>query len=366
MTEYDVIVVGAGPAGSAAAKEIAAQGLKTLMLEEHTSVGDPDHCWGLLPMVSRPELTEEILRSMPQSIVLREYSAMRVFTPGGKIAKEVSVKGKSDYLVRRNEFDKQLAIQAANAGADLRLNTRVTGLIKKGDRVVGVTTSSTHMPELYAKLVIGADGISASNKGTPKWGGLSRTDRAFINGVTLELTNVRDIELDVYEWHTGTFSKRGWVGICPRDKFSCTTDFLSMAEFEQVKKGDYLVSKKFRDAVPVRMTGWSHPADMGIGLPKVVENGLMLIGSAANLIGIVPGIVSGRYAAEVAIEAVRQGDVTIKNLSKYEELYKNLKAPLGFMDAPPLYKCSSDEEIEKVLMELVEKDELPFTVPIPL
>jgi digeranylgeranylglycerophospholipid reductase len=366
MTEYDVIVVGAGPAGSAAAKEISSKGLKTIILEEHTAVGTPDHCWGLLPVVSRPAFTEEILKSMPKSIVLRKYKAMRVFAPSGKIAKEYSVVGKSDYLVRRSEFDKQLAIQAVNAGAHIKLNVRVTGLIKQGEKVIGVTTSSTGMPELHAKIVIGADGISASHKSTPKWSGLDQANRDFINGVTLELTNVRDMKLDIYEWHTGIFSKRGWVGLCPRDEFSCTSDFLSMEEFEQVKKGNYAISRKLRDAIPVRMTGWTHPWNLGAGLPKAVGEGLMLVGSAANLLGIAPAIVSGRAAAEVAIESIRAGDVTAKKLSKYETMYDKLKGPPGFMEAPPLYKYTSDEDIETKLMELIKKDEIPWAIPIPI
>ncbi len=45
---YDVIVVGAGPAGSAAARYCAALGLQTLMVEEHASIGYPVQCAGLL------------------------------------------------------------------------------------------------------------------------------------------------------------------------------------------------------------------------------------------------------------------------------------------------------------------------------
>lgn len=366
MNEYDVIVVGAGPAGSAAAKIVAERGLKAILLEEHTIVGVPEHCWGLLHRTTKPELYLEILKTMHKGVILREYRLERVFAPSGKVVQEIPVAGTADYLVRRDEFDRELARQAVNTGADMRLHTRVTGLLKQDGRVIGVTTNSNTMPTLYGKIVICADGIHAAQRGTPRWEGLIKADQTFTHGVTLELARVRDIEPDVLEWHTGTFIKRGWTGICPRDDVSCTIDFMSMAEFEQVKSGNYVLSRKLRDAIPVRMTGWSHPSDLGVGLPKVVEDGLIFVGSAAYLIGILPAIVSGRYAAEVAVEAIKEGDVTVKKLSKYEDLFKTLKSPTGFLDSPPFYKCSSDEAIENLLLELIGKGEFSPTLPIPL
>ena len=47
-TDYDAIVVGAGPAGSATARDIAARGFRTLLIEEHGAVGEPLHCAGLV------------------------------------------------------------------------------------------------------------------------------------------------------------------------------------------------------------------------------------------------------------------------------------------------------------------------------
>jgi digeranylgeranylglycerophospholipid reductase len=363
MNDSDVIVVGAGPAGSAAAKAVAERGLKVVLLEEHTAVGIPSHCWGLLQRNTRPALTQEILGGMDKSVVVRECSALRVFAPSGKVVKEVPLAGTSDYIIRRDAFDRELAKQAVNAGADLRLNTRVTSLIKKDGRVIGVTTNSTTVPNLYSKIVIGADGIHAAQKGTPRWEGLISAEQTFTVGITLELTRVRDIEPDVREIHTGSFIKRGWTGICPLDDVSCITDFMSMAQFDQVKAGNYALSKKIKDAIPVRMTGWNHTSDLGAGLPRFVEEGLILVGSAANLASVLHVILSGRYAAEVAVEAIQEDDVTVKKLSKYEDLCTPLKRLGGFLDSVPFYKCPSDEAIEKLLLEMIEKDEFPFTKP---
>ena len=365
MGEYDVVVVGAGPAGSAAAKAVAERGLSVILLEEHTAIGVPDHCSGLLHATTRPALTEEILGTMDKRVILREYKAARVFAPSGKVVKEIPLTGTGSYIIQRDYFDRELARQAVNAGAYLVLNTRVTGLLKQNGRVIGVTTSSTNMPKVYGKVVIGTDGIRAAQRGIPKWAGLIGAGQTFIGGISLQLTGVRDIDPDVLEFYYGAFSKMGQGGIAPRDNSSCMTYFMTIAEFEQVKAGNYVLSRKLKDAVPIRIAGWSHTSDLGVGLSKAVDEGLILAGSAANLMGILNAIVSGRYAADVAVEAVQEDDVTVKRLSKYDDLCKALKRTKGFVGEVPAYG-RSDEAIEKLLLETIEGGTFPYSKPLPI
>jgi flavin-dependent dehydrogenase len=305
-----------------------------------------------------PTFTEEILGSVDKKVIISRYSTYRIYTPSGKMAAEISVAGKGDYLVRRDAFDRELAKQAVNAGAELRINTRVTGLVKKDGEVIGVTTNSTTLPNIYGKLVIGADGIHAAAKGTPTWAGMTGAGQPFISGVLLELTRLRDIEPEVREYHVGTFINTGWNCINPYDATSGMTHFASMAEFEKVKTGNYAISRKMRDAVPIRMTGWSHPAHLGEGLPKMVADGLILAGSAAGLVGTMHCVVSGHYAAKVALEAIKADEVTAKRLGKYANLCKELIRP-GFVDALP-FSNLSDEAIEQIVSANVEKKGLNF------
>jgi digeranylgeranylglycerophospholipid reductase len=355
---YDVIVVGAGPAGSAAAKAIADRGLKAIILEEHTEVGIPTHCWGLIIGSLAPAFWQEIFGSMDKKVILTENVGARVFAPSGKVVKEASLAGKVDYLIQRDVFDRELAKQAVNAGADLRLNTRVTGLLKRDGRVIGVSTSSTNMTNLYAKVVIGADGMHAALRGISKWEGLNRADPTFSRGITLTLTRVRDIELGIRELHTGAFNERGWIGINPIDDVSCRADFATMAEFERVKAGNWVLSKKLREAIPIRMTGWAHLSDYGIGLPELVRDGLILTGMAANLGTTQNAIISARYAAEVAVEAIQEDNVTGKKLSKYESMCKPLARP-GHIERFP-FSQRSDEDIENLLPALIKENMLLY------
>lgn len=135
--EYDVIVVGAGPAGCAAAKVASERGMRTILLEEHTQIGIPQHCTGMLHG-TKSGLGEKTLSTMDKRVILGEARLRRIFSPKGKLL-ELSLKGKGVYLIDRGLFDMELAVQAADAGAEILLNTRATGLLKDGERAIGTS-----------------------------------------------------------------------------------------------------------------------------------------------------------------------------------------------------------------------------------
>ncbi len=130
-----------------------------------------------------------------------------------------------------------------------------------------------------------------------------------------------------------------------------------MAEFEQVKTGNYAISKKLRDAIPLRITGYRQTADLGVAFPKIIGDGLILAGTAANFMGTWPAIVTGGYAGEVAAEAVQEDDVTVKKLSKYEDLCKELRQAGRPFVKKEIYGVS-DEAIEDVLSGMIERGEI--------
>jgi digeranylgeranylglycerophospholipid reductase len=361
VMDYDVIVIGAGPAGSSAAMAAAKQGAKVILLEEHAVVGIPAHCNGGFLSTARPDLMEEIISTMDKRVVIQKRDAgseMRVIAPSGKIV-QTSKQPSVTYLVDRAAFDYELARQAVNAGAQLFLNTRVTSLVKQNGRVVGVNTSSTKMPQIFGKVVIAADGISGGVRGVAKWEGLIREGQKYVTGITMELAGVKDCER-VHELYTGSYLTKGWTGISPSGIDSWTTHFLTYDEFERIKFGNCLLSRKLKDAVPIKIVGWKHTSNLGVRFPEIVKEGLILTGSAANWRGNLVAVISGRYAGEVAAEAAREGDVSVGKLSQFIDLYektgllKERYQHSDFMGARPFAQLS-DEEIEEFLQELIQK-----------
>jgi digeranylgeranylglycerophospholipid reductase len=82
MKKYDVIVVGAGPAGSTAAKAAAEQGMKTILIEEHPQVGIPEHCMGLVAAPKDSPLMQ-LIASIGGRVMYTKVKARRIFTPKG-------------------------------------------------------------------------------------------------------------------------------------------------------------------------------------------------------------------------------------------------------------------------------------------
>ena len=144
---YDVIVIGAGPAGCAAASECAEQGLSTLCIEEHGTIGYPVQCAGLLSNTAFSEC-----RVSERPILTRVSGARVVSGLGSEIL--IDAKTPKAVVADRGSLDREMAECAANAGAEFLLKTsaydiRGTTLLVRG--------AKGHS-EIPFRILIAADG----------------------------------------------------------------------------------------------------------------------------------------------------------------------------------------------------------------
>jgi menaquinone-9 beta-reductase len=162
--DADVIVVGAGPAGSATAHHLALAGHDVLLLEK-TSFPREKVCGdGLTPRAVRSLVSMGIDTSEQAGWL--HNKGLRII--GGGMRLEIPWPDLASYpaygLVRpRSDFDDLLARQAVKSGAVLRENTAVTGpVLDKAGRITGVTTKGENGAVTYsAPLVVAADGNSS-------------------------------------------------------------------------------------------------------------------------------------------------------------------------------------------------------------
>jgi digeranylgeranylglycerophospholipid reductase len=121
QTAVDVLVLGGGPAGLYAAERLARRGVSTLVCEEHSTIGDPVHCTGVLASESFDIL------GLPRDASLNTLSTAQFFSPSGAIISH-STPAPLATVIDRGVFDRALAARATSAGAALRLGTRVSAV----------------------------------------------------------------------------------------------------------------------------------------------------------------------------------------------------------------------------------------------
>src|SRR5674476_391233 len=131
---YDVLVIGAGPAGSIAAKTAAEKGLDVLLIEKRQEIGDPVRC---AEGVSKQYLKKHV--EIDKKWICADLKGSRIYAPDGtkiEMAEEIAG-GEVGYVLERKIFDRALAENAAKAGVEVRVKTRATDLIIKDDFIKG-------------------------------------------------------------------------------------------------------------------------------------------------------------------------------------------------------------------------------------
>lgn len=154
---YDVVVVGAGPAGSIAARTIAQAGNSVLLVEKRQEIGAPVRC---AEGVSRGEL-EKYVQIDPKWICAQIHG-YRFHAPNGT---SFTIKvDDAGFILERKIFDRDLANQAARAGAHVLAKTTARNVLcNENGAVVGVQLSVSPNVDVSvrSKIVIGADGVES-------------------------------------------------------------------------------------------------------------------------------------------------------------------------------------------------------------
>lgn len=315
--KYDVVVVGAGPSGSIAARYAAKNGARTLLIEEHASIGSPVECTGL---ISTAALRES--EAGEGNFLLSRLKGAFVYSPRGE---ELQVRGKDvkAYVIDRKMFDRVLMGKAIDEGVDVRLKTRFTGIINRNGGGVKISAvSSGENIEIKAGIVIAADGIQGS---VGRAAGFGRCDK-FLSGIQFEAPySAKDPEY--VEIFTGNDLAPGFFGwAVPFDGMARIglaknmTGHPARYHLEKLLRHP-VVASRYKDSRIEHVVG-------GIPLgppPKTAKDGVILVGDAAGQVkptsggGIYMGAVCAKIAGEVAAKTSRNETV----VEEYEKRWRN-------------------------------------------
>ncbi|MCK4981173.1 MAG: NAD(P)/FAD-dependent oxidoreductase [Candidatus Delongbacteria bacterium] len=319
---YDVIVVGAGPGGSVAAKEVAEKGLKVLLLERDREIGLPVRCGeavGIAGLLEFFDKDHEIVNKY------RKKYKIRFVAPNGKV---LDLNHESEAAVLdRKFFDAELGRMASLAGAKVLTMANVTGLIVKDDFVKGVKLIYQGKEyEVSSKIVIAADGVESR---VGRWAGINTTPKFndIESCVQYTMTDI-DVEEDRMDFYFGKeVAPTGYLWVFPKGKRTANVGLGINGEHSKNKKAvkylDEFIEKKYPGGSIVNTTCGG--VVCGETLKKISGNGIMLVGDAAhqtNAIsggGIINAMKAGKIAAEVAKTAIEENDLSQKFLLKYDK-----------------------------------------------
>jgi digeranylgeranylglycerophospholipid reductase len=304
--DYDIIIVGAGPAGSMAARFAAEQGVSVLMLEKDRDVGYPVRCG---EAISKPGV-EEFIKPDPKWIAAT-ISKFSFNAPDGT---EVILDfGEAGYVLERRIFDYELARTAADVGAEILTRAYVNGLLFDGGKVSGVKYEyQGEQKELKSKVVIAADGVESR---VGKWAGLTThiDFRDMESAVQITAANIPVKQDTLYFYFGQDYAPQGYFWIFPKGNNKANIG-LGVSGLIGKKKSALSFLNDFMEkhypAVPI-LTTIAGGVPCSITLDKISAPGIMLVGDAARQVnplsggGIASGMIGGSLAGKIAAEAVK-------------------------------------------------------------
>ncbi|CAG0929377.1 digeranylgeranylglycerophospholipid reductase [Thermoflexales bacterium] len=321
-TAYDVVVIGAGPAGSIAARTCAQAGLQVLLAEKRQEIGSPVRC---AEAVGKDTVAEFISLD-PQWIAAEIGHYSLVNSLGDTIH---FPQYEPTLVLERKIFDRELAHSAADAGAEVIVKARAAGFIKNGTGLEGVKLVVQGKPcEVRCKIVIGADGTEAQST---RWAGLKSNPQLkdYYSAAQYQLTNV-NVDQQVCQYHLGwSIAPAGYAWVFPKGKNTANVGLVIAVDPKQTRSAidclNDFVAKNFpQSSILSQVVGGIPITNV---LPEMTAAGYLAVGDAAHQSdpmtagGITNGMYGGLFAAQTAIEALRQGDTSRQFLKQYEKMW---------------------------------------------
>jgi digeranylgeranylglycerophospholipid reductase len=320
--EYDVIVIGAGPAGSIAARTCAQAGLRVLLAEKRQEIGSPVRC---AEAVGKETAAEFI--PLDSQWIAAEVDHFSLTNSIGDTIHFPPLE--TTLVLERKIFDRELAHTAAQAGADVVVKARAAGFIKNGTGLEGVKWVVQGVPrEVRCQIVIGADGTEAQST---RWAGLKSNPQLkdYYSAAQYLLTNV-NVDQNVCQYHLGwSIAPAGYAWVFPKGRNTANVGLVIAVDPKQPRSAidclnDFVARHFPHSSILSQVVGGIPISNV---LPEMTADGYLAVGDAAHQSdpltagGITNGMYGGLFAAQTAIKALRAGDTSRKFLKQYEKLW---------------------------------------------
>jgi digeranylgeranylglycerophospholipid reductase len=357
----DVVIVGAGPAGSYLAFCLAKEGLDVLLLEEHAEVGDGVICTGIIGREAYDRF------ALPEEATVGSLQHVRFYSPSGKVV-DYDADAPLAAIVSRKKFDGALARRAVTAGAELWTGSRVSHVSVEA-RAARLELRRAGRPQsVSSRLCVLSTGYGS---------GLIR--RCGFTGPRHRIQGAQAVVPFLNRDHAGIylgsrFAPHGFGWSVPIGgglaRIGVVTDRLAPRYLRRILNRPDVRSHR-ATAANGSVQIQACPIPVGT-LDETVSDRLMVVGEAAGQVktttqgGIYYGLLCAEIAAEVAAGAFRAGDLSRAALASYDKRWRaklEAELKLGLL-IREFYSELSDRQVDRLfdlarvegVMPLIERN----------
>lgn len=279
-----VVVVGAGPAGSMAAKDFASQGHEVFVFEEHPCVGRPIACTGIVTKALFDFVRKD-------NYIINELNGVSVVSPKGEYVRVPL----HEYVICREKFDSFMMAEAVNHGAQYYTSHKFVGLNEKDN--VALFENKGKKVEVKYDVLVGADGPFSA---VGRLSGLTKDRKYYVGS---QATVEGNFDQNMFYTFFGSDVAPGFFAwAVPESK---TRARVGVATKKFVGKYFDVLRERFNGNISERQAG---PIPIYDGAKNVQKNNVFLVGDAAGLVKNTTGggIITGIWSAKTLAESIRE------------------------------------------------------------
>src|ERR1041385_4452716 len=339
-TNYEALIIGAGPAGSAAAATLAEHGRRVLVLEREKfpryHIGE-----SLLPFTFQPLQRLGLIEKMRQSAFVKKYS-VQFISPSGKASQPFYFFNRYDrdtvgqtWQVLRSEFDLMLMENARAKGAQVLEEITVKELLREGERITGVRAQHNDGPmkEYRAPITLDCSGRESFAAVRNNW----RAKDPQLNKVavwTYYQGAKRDPGLDEGATTVAYVPEKGWFWYIPQHNQMVSVGVVAEGKYltrDGIKSPEAIFKRELEQNLwikehlaPGRQVGaYFITSEYSFHARYCAMEGLLLVGDAFCFLdpvfssGLMFALKSGLLAADTVHDALMSGDFSPARFTDY-------------------------------------------------